>query len=332
MSSKEKTGIPPPAQGGTAQRRLFKKKRAGAVLTREEVAEIKAGRKALRLRMKAQKIYTKEDFELTAASLGLYFDKRSGGFLLWFMSHWPGMLLAALLTLLLVILIFAGVTKLRGLYTISLADELFKEGFTLCDEVSFRTPTVELIAPAAEDVTCVSIRNIPADLDSIDGSYNAGFFSYTYYIRNEGESTLEVDWELVMNQETKKLSDAVWSAVYVDGKPCVYAAPNSSTGEPEALPPKGDDSRGYRTLPIGADLPEGQTEAVKTVGEVTFLRVIPVNFESAKAITRGRFESVAPGEVHKFTVVLWVEGDDPDADDSKIGGVLGCQMNFTAAD
>ena len=37
---------------GKAQRRLFKKKRAGAVLTRDEVKSIKAGRKKLRKEMR----------------------------------------------------------------------------------------------------------------------------------------------------------------------------------------------------------------------------------------------------------------------------------------
>ena len=33
-------------------------------------------------------------------------------------------------------------------------------------------------------------------------------------------------------------------------------------------------------------------------------------------------------EVHKYTVVLWLEGDDPEATDDKIGGSLGAEMNF----
>ena len=82
------------------QHRLFKKKRAGVVLTEDQVQEIKAGRKKLRRDLRAKGIKSKQEFELMAGSLGLYFDKRSG-FLLWFF-HGRGLwaLLGALLLLL----------------------------------------------------------------------------------------------------------------------------------------------------------------------------------------------------------------------------------------
>ena len=60
---------------GKKQRRIFKKTRAGIVLTREEVKEIKTGRKKLRKELKAVGIKSKKEFELTASGLMLYFDK-----------------------------------------------------------------------------------------------------------------------------------------------------------------------------------------------------------------------------------------------------------------
>ena len=33
-------------------------------------------------------------------------------------------------------------------------------------------------------------------------------------------------------------------------------------------------------------------------------------------------------EVHKYTVVIWLEGDDPDCTDELIGGHAGLQMGF----
>ena len=37
---------------------------------------------------------------------------------------------------------------------------------------------------------------------------------------------------------------------------------------------------------------------------------------------------VAPMQAHKYTVVLWLEGDDADVTDAMIGGHLGAEMNF----
>ena len=61
---------------GKKQRRIIKRKRAGEVLTKEQVRAIKRGRKLLRKEMKAKGLKEKSDFELTASNMGLYFDKR----------------------------------------------------------------------------------------------------------------------------------------------------------------------------------------------------------------------------------------------------------------
>ena len=73
---------------GHEQRRIFKRKRAGEVLTREQVKAIKKGRRLLRKQMKAQGLTEKSDFELTATNLGLYFDKRR--WWLWFLWFFHG--------------------------------------------------------------------------------------------------------------------------------------------------------------------------------------------------------------------------------------------------
>ena len=70
---------------GKEQRRIFKRKRSGEVLTREQVDAIKKGRKVLRKEMKAKGLKEKSEFELTASNLGLYLDKpRWWLWLLWF--------------------------------------------------------------------------------------------------------------------------------------------------------------------------------------------------------------------------------------------------------
>ena len=34
------------------------------------------------------------------------------------------------------------------------------------------------------------------------------------------------------------------------------------------------------------------------------------------------------GDVHKYTVVMWLEGDDPECTDELIGGHMGVEMNM----
>lgn len=320
--------LPEGTEKETSQKRLFKKKRAGVVLTKEEVKAIKAGRKKLRKELKARGIKGKRDFEMTAASLGLYFDKRRG-LLGWLLLHWLGILIGLMLALLLLLFLFSLVQQMRGHYTVNLSEGMFKEGFLMSETEDFANPTTHLFAVPAEQIPCISITQIPEDVDEFDGEHNDVYFAYTYYIRNEGESTVGYTWDVRMNMETQELSDAAWAVIFEDGVMRFYAKANAETGEEEALPAFDDDTRGYLGIPL-MDLDPGsdQFEVVAQRGSMTWYRVIPEPFVTDRVIAMGRQEDVAPGDIHKYTVVLFLEGDDPECTDELIGGSLGVQMDF----
>ena len=328
QSGKSAKDQPSPYKETRQRRLIFKRRRAGVVLSREEVKAIKEGRKKLRREMKSRGIKSRREFELVAGSLGLYFDKHRG-FLLWLRGHWLGFLIGLLLFLLLILFIFSIVTRLRGHFTINLSNDMFREGFVLSETEDFKETYVELFANPAVNVPCVSIKSIPKDVDSIDGEHNDAYFAYTYYIRNEGESTVGYTWELELNSESLDLSTAGWVMLFEDGELTIFAERNSATGEAEAIPPFDDNTRGYINLPVMELAPDSdQFVPIKTVNGITYYRVVPKSFESERIIGRGEQTGVAPMEYHKYTVVLWLEGDDADADNSKIGGHLGTQMNF----
>lgn len=310
------------------QRSPFKKKRAGVVLSREEVKAIKQGRKKLRKEMRSRGLKSKRDFEATAASLGLYFDKGSR-LLAWLGLHWMGTLLSALAALLALLFLFSVVQHMRGRFTINLSDEMFREGFTLSDNAAFTSPTTVLFAVPAEDAPCISISQVPIDVDMIDGEHNDHYFAYTFYIRNEGENSVDYTWELGINQETLDLSSAIWVGLYEDGSLKIYAEASGVTGDQEALPGFDDYSRGYLSVPILQQMEETeQLEVVDDSGRFTYYRVVPEMFLSENVITRGMMMNVEPQEAHKYTVVMWLEGDDPDCTDDLIGGTMGVDMAF----
>ena len=310
---------------------MFKKKRAGVELSKEEVKAIKEGRKKLRKEMRARGIKEKREFEMTAGALGLYFDKKNG-FLAWLFRHWLGMLLGLFLAFLAILFLFSAVQQMRGHYTVNLSRAMFREGFTLSETEGFENPTTQLFANPADEIPCISICHIPVDIDEIDGQHNDTYFAYTYYIRNEGESTVDYTWSLSINAESKELSEAAWVIMFEDGEMGIYAEANKETGREEALPAFDDDTRGYVNIPIQELAPDSdQFEIVAQQGQSTYWRVIPYTFLSENEVTTGEQTEVAPMDVHKYTVVMYLEGDDEQATDDKIGGRLGVEMSFRLA-
>jgi len=316
---------------GKPQRRLFKKKRGGQVLTREQVKAIKQGRKLLKKAMKKKSIKGKEEFNLMASSMGLYFDKRKFLAFLGWLLHGRGLwaLLGALLALLAVIFLYASVTQMRGHFTINMSDGMFREGFVLSETADFANPTTHLFAERAIDVPCVSISHIPADIDEFEGQHNAEYFAYTFFLRNEGQSSVGYDWTMMLNSESLNVSDAAWVMIFEDGKMTFYAKPTES-GDPQALPAFDDNSRGYVSLPLmkySAD-PESQYQVIAQRNNLTYYRAVPKNFLSDVRIATGAQQNVEPMEVHKYTVVIWLEGDDPECTDELIGGHVGMEISM----
>lgn len=333
VEGKKVTAANAETPGGKAQRTIFKQTRAGIVLKREEVKAIKLGRKQLRKELRAAGIKSRKEFELTASSLMLYFDKPKFLALLPWLFKGKGLwlLLGALTLLLLALLAMSLVTELRGHFTINLSDGMFREGFSLSETVDFENPTMRLFAEPAEDILPVSILDIQDDVNDIDGQHTAEnqYFAYTFYIRNEGESTVDFTWQLKLNAETQELSNAVWVMVFEDDEMCFYAKPREDETQ-EALPYFDDESRGYKKCPLAeyAAYPDEQFELITETEISSYYRLIPMDFESDEVITSGIQTEVEPMEVHKYTVVIWLEGDDPDCTNEKIGGYAGIDMKF----
>lgn len=318
----------PPASGKPANG-PFKRKRAGLTLSRDEVREIKKGRKKLRREMKARGIRSRQEFELVAGSMGLYFDK-GGGFLLWLLhgrALWA--LAGALVALLAAFFLMSLVSQMRGYFTINLSSGMFREGFVLSETEDFQVKTVNLTCEPAVDVPCISIAQIPEDVDAYEGTHNADYFAYTFFLRNEGDTTVDYAWQLELNDEAKNLRSAAWVMVFEDGNMAFYAQPNEN-GKPEALPAFDDNSRGYTTAPLmdRALNPDQQYEVIRSRGPVNYYRLIPLPFASESAVTSGYQKTVAPQDVHKYTVVIWLEGDDPDCTNDLVGGHLGLDLQF----
>lgn len=318
------------------KRVFFKYRRAGVTLTKSEVEEIKAGRKQLRRDMKAAKIYSRKSFELTASSVGLYFDEnRFSGLLLWLLhgrALWA--LLGAALLLMAALYGISRITQMRGHFTINLTDEMFDEGFELSDTADFKNPSARLYGQPVEDAPCISVTEIPEGVDMIDGSHNdRTYFAHTFYLAKRGEGAVDYRFTMSINSESLGASTAMWVMLFREDQPTLYAKANAETGEAECLPAKGDNSRGYTadSLPFLSRFPAEQVETIQGRTNV-YYRLMPYAFENEQVITSHIVEDIEHNEVDKYTLVFWLEGDDPDCTNDLIGSHIGLQVDFELID
>ena len=185
---------------------IFRRKRSKEVLTREQVIAIKRGRRVLRKEMKLMGLKRREDFEVTAHGLGLYFDKNRllAPILLWFKGASLAtkiLATAAVLTTLVTVTqpVIEYITEYLRTYvtqtvtdpeyldqdrfTITITDEMQKKGFELSETPNFATPQEHLIAMPVLEIPCVSIASIPYNVDEFPNGSAKEFLTYTFYCR-----------------------------------------------------------------------------------------------------------------------------------------------------
>ncbi len=177
-----------------------------------------------------------------------------------------------------------------GNFTINLNRlELFRRGVAIADNSQFEGATARLTAEAVSDGTNIATDDLPNNLDEIDGSHNGkNYVAYTFYIRNAGKEDLSYNAKLKIASASKGVEKAARVRVYRNGEPTTYAAPAANGGN------------------------EAGCE----------------NFESDEVVCHLANGTFKVGYVDKYTVVIWLDGDDPECIDNIIGGAVEFAMDF----
>lgn len=206
-----------------------------------------------------------------------------------------GTLQKVLLCLALVMAVLFGISFMQenmGNFTINLNRlELFRRGVAIADNTQFEGATARLTADAVADGTNIAADDLPNDLDQVDGSHNGkNYVAYTFYIRNAGKEDLNYDAKLKVVSASKGADKAARVRVYRNGEATTYAAPAANGGN------------------------EAGCE----------------NFESNDVVCHIADDDFKLGYVDKYTVVIWLDGDDPECVDDIIGGEVEFAMDFDA--
>ncbi len=265
---------------------------------------IKSGRKKKRSRKKEQtdQLIRIEELEALMAKYGGDIDpetivsmyrphrkRRQIGAALLRLDRLHLILLAMMLTVA-ILFITAFMQEKMGNFTINLNRlELYRKGVSISDSGNFENATARLTANTVQDATNMSIDDLPDNIDEIDGNHNGkNYMAYTYYVRNAGKEDLGYIAQITLDSCAKGAEEAVRVAVWHNGERIVYAEP-SADGTPE----------------------DGCT-----------------NFESDTVVCTYEEPDFLVGNVDRYTIVIWMEGDDPECVDSIIGGSVEFSMDI----
>ncbi len=199
-----------------------------------------------------------------------------------------------LLLLVAFLFILAFMQEKMGNFTINLNRlELYRKGIAIDDKGTFDDPTARLTVRTVEDATNITITDLPDNLDDIDGDHNGyNYMAYTYYVRNAGKEDVNYLARVNLDACAKGAEKAVRIAIWRNGERTVYAAPASDGGPEDGC----------------------------------------VSFESDRVVCTFTEENFLVGNVDKYTIVIWMEGEDPDCIDTIVGGSVQFSMTIDAMD
>lgn len=202
---------------------------------------------------------------------------------------------AGLLIILLFLIIIYFLLKIAyesGNFTISLDDNFaLKSGLIMYEKLTEKNDKRMLKATGADFIDNISVKWLPEDIDNQgEGSHNGdNYFAYTFYIENKGSDVINYWYEIKIDDVIKNVDRAVRVMIIRNGEKTIYARPNETTGEAEE-----------RTAKF---------------------------YSSSEVCVEGRKE-FKPEDIDKFTIVIFIEGDDPDCVDSLIGGEIKMHMDI----
>ena len=180
-----------------------------------------------------------------------------------------------------------------GKFTVWVHDDN-KNLITLSNTPDFEECATILEADIIPQMDNITKSWMPENLDEVDGPHNGdNYIAYTFYLKNAGENEIEYLSQINIHAVTKEADNAVRVMVIKNGLETVYAKAQKGSTEPE---------------------PD------------------TIAFLSNTKVLENTTSEFKPGDVDKYTVVIWLEGEDPECVDNIKGGVVKMSMNFKVLD
>lgn len=186
-------------------------------------------------------------------------------------------------------------------FTVSLDQTL--SGLSLYDNAENKNPTTKLSAEPIEDMWNISCDWIPKNIaNEAYGSHNGDadkdgkpdYIAYTFMLGNDTDEDITYNSQIRVESVEKKADEAIRVKVIRNGEEKNYAKPAVKGGEE------------------------------KVAADAAWIDPVTVMKEESAIIKSG--------EKVKYTVCIWLEGDDPECVNDILGGEVKLSMAFNVVD
>lgn len=182
--------------------------------------------------------------------------------------------------------------KING-FTVSLDRDLQNgKGIIIYDNLEEKASQRKLYATTIDNMDNVSVEWIDKDVHTASngGSHNGdNYIAYTFFVENAGVEEVNYWYQILIDDVIKGVDEAVRVELFLNDEKWLFAKKNIETGESEE-------------------------------GTIPFYKNDVVVLQS-----RNDFK---PGDIDKITVVIFIEGDDPDCLNNIIGGEIKMHMEI----
>ncbi len=180
-----------------------------------------------------------------------------------------------------------------GSFTVTLDPNFsLKSGLVLFEHLDNPEPKNRLYAKEIDFMDNISVNWLPQNINNeAEGAHNGeNYIAYTFYVGNQGKETINYWYQINILDVIKNVDEAIRIMIYQNNERIIYAKKNELTGNPE----------------------EGTTP-----------------FYSDDIAVLKQRKHIKPNETDKYTIVIYLEGDDPECVDAIIGGEIKLKMEIT---
>lgn len=211
-----------------------------------------------------------------------------------------GIILSGLFSLAFGVVTFYGQDS--GNFMMSMDRDAYTRGIVLSAHKDFDNPQARLMTSPVDEARDLTYRWLKIDeIKNTDGNYedpDFDYVAYTFYIKNNGSETINVSYHIKISEVTSQMDDAVRVLIIEEDTETLYQKID-----------KVDEFGNYPIYP-------------PSLPKATY-------FLSDTVVARQTFTNFKPQDVKRFSVVVWLEGYDPDTTDDILGGSIKMEMIFS---